>query len=890
MINFHSVIAFLCVIVFTIGSAPADEPVDYVMQIKPILAAKCCSCHGALNQESDLRLETGALMLQGGDSGAVIVAGEPNKSLLLERISAAEDQRMPPAEDGAPLDAEQIALIRKWISEGAKFPPEDVPLDPRQHWAFQKPVRPEVPRVEDPDWSQNPIDAFLAVRHVDLNLIPVEVAEKHILLRRIYLDLIGLPPTRDQLRVFLEDDSNEAWENIVDDLLKSPRHGERWGRHWMDVWRYSDWYGLGKEVRSSQRHIWRWRDWIVQSLNEDKSYRRMIVEMLAGDEISPLDPDTVRATGFLARNWWVFNRDKQLDDTIEHTSKAFLGLTLNCAKCHDHKYDPVTQVDYYRMRAFFEPYQARLDPVNGEVNLERDGLPRVFDAYPNAPTYVFIRGNDKDPDKSTVIEPGVPVVFSNSDLNITEVALPPEAINPAIQSFVIEDHLRDAASKIQAAAADVEKATQQVSTAEQAAAATLALDVAEKTLAAAECQPAALRSAHAADVAKAGLTSSSNVTQLVSDAAVAARTYELALAEAALARATQQLTTADDKKKAEATKKVATAKTNLEKAQKAFEQPGEKYTSLRVSVQAANGYGEHVAGTSARQGPFTKISTGRRTALAHWIASPDNPLTARVAVNHLWLRHFGQPLVESVSDFGLRAKRPVQHDLLDWLAVELMENDWSMKHLHRLIVTSRAYKARSMLHGADETTQAIDPGNDYYWRRNPQRLQSQVIRDSLLFLAGALDLSVGGPTIDPAKENTIYRRSLYFTHSRDRRAKFLSTFDDADVMQCYRRGDSIIPQQALALANSELALTMSRSISTVLQETLGDATDEQFINAAFETVLLIRPTADEVAACRELLNETKSVLVSDKHATPTARARENLVHALLNHNDFVTVR
>ena len=264
------------------------------------------------------------------------------------------------------------------------------------------------------------------------------------------------------MQSFLEDDSTDAYEKVVRDLLDSPQYGERWGRHWMDVWRYSDWYGLGAEVRSSHRHIWRWRDWIIQSLNENKPYDRMIVEMLAGDEIEPNDPATVRATGFLARNWFVFNRDKQLDDTIEHTSKAFLGLTMNCTKCHDHKYDPIDQVDYYRMRAFFEPHQPRLDPVPGEINIDKNGLARVFDLYPDKPTYLFIRGNDKDPDKSRVIEPGVPDVLAFEELKITPVALAPEVFNPDLQSFVLEDHLRDAENKIKAARAEVEKANQQL--------------------------------------------------------------------------------------------------------------------------------------------------------------------------------------------------------------------------------------------------------------------------------------------------------------------------------------------------------------------------------------------------------------------------------------------
>ncbi|MAV35052.1 MAG: hypothetical protein CMJ59_06295 [Planctomycetaceae bacterium] len=1079
-----------------VGSwASAADKVDYLKQIKPILSAKCYACHGALKQEGELRLETRTLMLKGGASGEVIVAGKADESLLIKRITAEENERMPPSEQAVVLTAEEISLIRTWINQGGEAPPEETPGDPRNHWAFKKPVRVDVPEVKNAQWSRNPIDAFLAAKHEEMGLVPVEQAEKPILLRRVYLDLIGLPPTHEQLQSFLDDDAAEGYQKVVRNLLDSPQYGERWGRHWMDVWRYSDWYGLGAEVRTSHRHIWRWRDWIIQSLNENKPYDRMIVEMLAGDEVEPNDPATLRATGFLARNWYVFNRDKQLDDTIEHTSKAFLGLTVNCARCHNHKYDPIDQVDYYRMRAFFEPYQPRLDPVPGEINIDKNGLARVFDLYPDKPTYLFIRGNDKDPDKSRVIQPGVPDVLAFEELKITPVELPPEVFNPDLQSFVLADHLRDTETKIKAARAELEKANQQRTAAEQAVAALaaskntsapskgklflqddftqpndevweigpgewkyadgklvqsrtgatryylrtraehpvdfkarlkfsitggrwrsiglsfdvidgrekhayisavspgsklqvlyntgegevfpprgnqqrsvnlnepyeltiavrgrlvnvavngehalayeypikrepgrldliafdaatefdslvvrelpknvplvpaappLAIDaakaavaVAQQTLMAAELRSLALRTAHAADLAKFHSSPSGDLPQLVSEAAIAARKYEVANAEEAVARVRQKLITTDSKTKPSVEKELTTAQTNRDKASKALEQPGEKYTSLRVSVRAANGYGEKVAGDDSRRGPFAKVSTGRRTALARWIASSKNPLTARVAVNHIWLRHFGQPLVESVSDFGLRAEQPTQHALLDWLAEEFMENNWSMKHLHYLIVTSRAYQLRSSIVDAEESTKRVDPENQYYWRREPHRMESQVVRDSLLHLAGVLDATIGGPAIAPDKENDVFRRSLYFTHSRDKRGAFVSMFDDADVVLCYRRGESIIPQQALALANSKLALAMSRRIAARLQEKLGKSTDEHFIKAAFGTVLLVQPTSEETAACREMLEKSTTALSSSKHPQPAVRARENLVQVLLNHNNFVTIR
>ena len=249
------------------------------------------------------------------------------------------------------------------------------------HWAFQTPKRPAVPEVKDASRVRNPIDAFLTREYEKKGLAPLREADKHTLLRRVYLDLIGLPPTPEQVRAFVADTFDSAYEKVVDQLLASPQYGERWGRHWMDVWRYSDWYGSGaNEVRNSQRHIWQWRDWIVESLNADKGYDQMIVEMLAGDEIAPTDPKTLRATGFLARNWFRFNRNVWLQDTIESTTAAFQGITLKCARCHDHKYDPFAQEEYYRFRAFFEPHDVRIDRVAGQPDMKKAGLPRVYDS------------------------------------------------------------------------------------------------------------------------------------------------------------------------------------------------------------------------------------------------------------------------------------------------------------------------------------------------------------------------------------------------------------------------------------------------------------------------------------------------------------------------------
>ncbi|MDE2714872.1 MAG: DUF1549 domain-containing protein, partial [Verrucomicrobiota bacterium] len=319
---------------------------DYLRDIKPVLKARCYACHGALKQKAGLRVDTAANIRKGAKGEAIVAPGNPTDSELLYRLTTKDlADRMPP--EGAALKVDEIAAIKEWIAAGAPVPKGEIAeAAPREHWAFQVPKK--MQRSGD---SGNLIDGLLEDRRVALGLKTQPEAERTIVIRRLYLDLIGLPPTRAQLA------DQRPWNEIVDELLNNPQHGERWARHWMDIWRYADWYGLGAQLRNSQKHIWHWRDWIVESLNQDKGYDRMILEMLAADELAPEDPKALRATGFLARNYYLFNRTTWLDATIEHTGKAFIGLTLNCAKCHDHKYDPITHVDYYRFRAIFEPHQ-----------------------------------------------------------------------------------------------------------------------------------------------------------------------------------------------------------------------------------------------------------------------------------------------------------------------------------------------------------------------------------------------------------------------------------------------------------------------------------------------------------------------------------------------------
>jgi Protein of unknown function (DUF1553)/Protein of unknown function (DUF1549) len=740
---------------------------------------------------------------------------------------------------------------------------------------YEKVKRPDVPAVKNSSWVRNPIDAFIAAEHEAHGLKPRPEASKPVLLRRVYLDMTGLPPTPEELHAFLDDPSPNAYEKVVDRLLASPRYGERWGRHWMDVWRYSDWAGWGAQVRDSQPHIWHWRDWIVESLNADKGYDRMILEMLAADELAPDDPNSLRATGYLARNYKLLSREKWMQDTVEHTFMAFQGVTIGCARCHDHMYDPVLQKEYYQLRAVFEPYQVRMDRIPGQPDVTKDGIPRVYDAAP-PPTFLFIRGDDRTPDK-TPLSPGVPEALGGTFGPVQPLALPQASFAPDKRPLVIGETIAASAN----AAAKAKQALD---------AARLATGPgAPNALALAELDAPLVDARHAALLAAIRAEELEDADKRDSEewkkAAMEAQRFQR---QAAVLEARRNLLAARQAEQA------ATAVTRAEAMKKTV-----GATAVLTKAEADAKLAESTAYVPRPTTAYPKTSTGRRLALARWIANRDNPLTARVAMNHIWLRHFDQAIVPSVFDFG-RNGRPASHPaLLDWLAAEFMDHGWSMKHMHRLIVTSGAYRMSST---SDDADSALDSDNKYLWRMPPRRVEAEVVRDCVFYVAGRLDLTPGGPDIDHTLGMTVPRRSLYFQHAAEKEMEFLKLFDSAAVTECYRRKESILPQQALALSNSELVTQHARITAHALAAKVGDD-PAAFITAAFERVLSRPPTADEKAECGAFLAEqtrrhaeTKAPPVpldADGKAPasdPALRARENLMQVLFNHNDFVTVR
>lgn len=734
---------------------------------------------------------------------------------------------------------------------------------------FERVERPPVPPVKNNAWVRNPIDAFIAAEREALGLQPRPEAPRHVLLRRLYIDLIGLPPTREELHAFLSDTSPDAYAKVVERLLNSPQYGERWGRHWMDVWRYSDWTGYGQQVRDSKPHIWRWRDWIIEALNEDKGYDQMLLEMLAADELYPTDAAALRATGYLVRNYKLLSREKWLQDVTEHTAMAFLGITLKCARCHDHMYDPFTQKEYYQFRAIFEPYNVRTERIPGQPDISKDGLVQAYDKDLTVPTYLFVRGDDRMPDKKQVMKPGVPEALGGHFPEMKPVELPRIAYIPDKRAFVIQE-------TIATSEADVQKAR---------AALAAIKDEKEQPLAKLEVELAevkhqALLAVLAAEkLEDAGQKDTPAWKETATKAATAQRQASFLEARKKLWTAEKAVAALEQAAKHDA-KKLDAARKNLTKAQQDWNKAQEQ------QKQPATAQYQPRSVTT-----YPATSTGRRSALARWLIQRDNPLTARVAVNHIWLRHFGQALAPTTFDLGRNGQRPTHPALLDWLAVEFMERGWSMREIHRLIVTSSTYRLGST---PDPVSARIDPDNKYLWRMTPRRVEAEVVRDSIFHVAGKLDLTMGGKEIPHPQGLTLPRRSLYFQHAAERQMPFLEIFDNASVTECYERKQAIMPQQALALHNSALVRKHARLLAHALHAQ-AKASDAQFITLAFEQVLSRAPTEAEQSECQAFLvrmaqQHTQHRSGGSTAAEPALHAREQLVHVLLNHHEFVTIR
>jgi hypothetical protein len=679
-----------------------DTEAFFESRIRPVLATTCFKCHGGQKTSNDLRVDRREALLKGGESGPAIVPGHPEKSLLIRALRYTDDDlKMPPNKK---LPDAVVADFERWIRDGAVWPkdvrPMAVPVRKQEHWAF-RPVQKVDPPADPSGWSASPIDRFIHAGLVSHGLAPSPPADKRTLLRRAYFDLIGLPPAPAEVDAFLADKSPHAFADLVENLLASPHYGERWGRYWMDVVRYADTAGDNADYPIPEAHLY--RDYIIDSLNADKPYDEFVREQIAGDLLAPRGPadkyaERVVATGFLAlsRRYGTGPYDLwhlTLEDTIDTVGRAYLGITLRCARCHDHKFDPVPMRDYYALYGVFSSTQF---PYAGSEEFQTMKFPR----------------------------------------NAFVSLLPKPAAAPLEKKY--EDELKRTKAEI----ARVEAAKRK----------------------------------------KGG--SFQEYFQL------------------------QRRLRALERRGAPETLPVAYAVSEGKIADANIQLAGEP---TRPGAKVARGAPKFL---STLQGAEPAPTESGRLEVADWLASPRNPLTARVLVNRVWQHHFGRGIVATPSNFGTRGSPPTHPELLDWLAASFVEHGWSIKWLHRTIMASKTYQLDSL---GNDKGDAIDPANQRYWRFDRQRLDAEAIRDAMLAVAGTLDLNRPGAQPFPAitKWNwtqhypfkSVYpssHRSVYLMTQRQFRHPYLGLFDGPDTNTTTAvRSVSTVPIQALFLMNSD---------------------------------------------------------------------------------------
>jgi hypothetical protein len=683
----------------------------------------------------------------------------------------------------------------------------------RNHWAWKSPVRPTPPTVQQSAWVQNPIDAFILAKLEAAGLPPAPPANREQLLRRATFDLVGLPPTPAEIDAFVNDRSPDAWERVLDRLLASPHYGERWGRHWLDLARFAETNGYEHdEVRPD---AWRYRDYVIGALNDDKPYDRFVKEQLAGDELFPDAPAALVATGFnlLGADMTdaadaLRRRHNTLDDMTDTAGLVFLGLTVGCARCHDHKFEPISQGDYFRLQAFFAPAVFRRDVplLTPDQRQAHEQAQREFAALVQ-PVQKAIA--DLETPYRQKLRDGLLAKLSD------EARLAHRT--PAGQRTAAQEALVANTERLLVVGPKALK--ELLSAAEHAR-----LKDLQKQLKALESKKPALP-----------------VAMALQDGANVPKTFVLKRGE--------------------------------------LGHPAEEVQPGWPLILSPNLAAKPAPVVAPRPG-----TTGRRTALANWLTRPDHPLTARVMVNRLWQHHFGRGLVATASDFGLRGQRPTHPELLDWLASEFVARGWSVKHMHRLMLSSATYRQATTVTPA---ARSKDPDNELFSRMNRQRLEGEVIRDSLLAVSGRLNRTMGGPgvfplvpaealqgvkgwTASPDPRDHV-RRSVYIFARRNLRFPFLEAFDLPDSnLSCPKRERSTTAPQALTLLNAADVLEAARALAARL--TQAAASDEERVTQAFRLTLGRRPTETELRLAREFLQRSPLT---------------ELCRALFNVNEFV---
>jgi hypothetical protein len=805
-IRMRLVIRILLTATTMIGLASAA--VDYSRDVQPILQKRCYGCHGPAQQMSNLRLDRRAIAMR------VIKPGDSNASRLHAVVSGSDKLRMPPS--GPPVPANEIAVLDEWINSGAKWPVDGTPA--RLPWSFAALRRPVLPPVRDTAWKRNAIDAFVLAKLNSKSVRPSPEADRNTLVRRLYLDLIGLPPTPEQVQTFLADTRPDAYERLVDELLASPHYGEKWSRHWLDLARYAD--SEGGVHDHARRFAWRYREWVINAFNHDMPFDRFTIEQVAGDLLPNADISKKIATGF-QRNTITSReggveldriRFEQLLDRASTIGTVWLGLTVGCAQCHDHKYDPITQKDFYSLMAFFENgEEVDLEaPLPGEWGIYRQYVgefrkqrDQLLEEYKIADTLAFWEDGVRDALANPGKRPNWDVSYDSYSKSVDhgrEILLR----KPSDRTAREEDALVDYFVKSSSGAIGKEKYD-------------------------------------------------------------ALKLKELG----------EKLKKLDEKYP-----RLSTAMTLAESGQHL-----PTYVRIRGNWTEK---GEAVSPATPASLPPPKGGTDR-LALAKWLVSQENPLTARVTVNRLWQELFGRGLVRTSDDFGVRSEEPTHPALLDWLASEFMDGGWSVKHIVRLMVMSAVYRQAS---DARPDLATIDPNNTLLARQSRFRLPAELVRDSALEVSGLLNDTIGGESIKPpqpegvaelqysmkweeTKDRSKYRRGVYVFVQRSAIYPLLMSFDAPDrTVSCARRETSNTPLQALNLMNDPVFTEAAQALAArILQQP-----EANRIDFAFRLCFARSPSA----------RERDTIMTYLERRRPVETGWFGASRALLNADEFLT--
>lgn len=976
--------------VFVLFTAPetaaADEAkaeaVDFARDIQPILQQYCVDCHGVSEQQAGFRADAGTLIVQGGDRGTAVVPGQPDKSLLLEALTGDGDlPRMPLELD--PLSEDEIEQVRRWIAQGAKVPENEriEPAEPKRssHWAFQPLKQVEPPATRHTDWVRNPIDHFIAAKLEVQGLKPSPEAPRETLIRRLSLDLRGIPPTLAEIDAFLADHEPGAYERLVQRFLDSPQYGERWGRHWLDVARYADSNGF---TIDGPRSIWKYRDWVIDALNADMPFDQFTIEQIAGDMLPNASTSQVVATGF-HRNTLINQeggtdreqfRVEAVNDRVATTAAAYLGLTLECARCHDHKYDPFSQREYYQLFAIFnnadEPnlplptpeqqqqsseLQQQLKTAEAKLKeydtkaAKRQGeweaqLAQSADAVqwqvlkpaeaqstggatltelddhsllasgtiPRSDTYVVRLPAAGQAVTAIRLEalthPSLPRtgpgLAGNGNFVLTHIGLesvaPGQPERPLTIGTALADHSQARYPVEHAFDADQEQSGWAINIAGgKLNVNRTAIFILREPLEATDAElVVSLRQGHP------GRYNLGRFRLSVTSAPAAALTANPELMQAAVTPAS--LRTPEQKKalleafrqqdleRAPLAAQVDTLKAKLSKLQK-------EIVTTMVMRELTEGRETHihVRGDFLRRGARVEpavpavlhdlppgVEKPSRLDFARWLVSPDNPLTPRVAVNRLWQRYFGRGIVETENDFGTQGARPSHPELLDWLAGEFINQGWSLKRLHFLIVTSATYRQTSEV---TPEQLAADRFNVLLGRQNRLRLEAETIRDSALAASGLVVEKIGGPSVFPPQPAGIYvftqnnknwqadegenryRRGMYTYFWRSSPDPFLMTFDAPNAnVTCTRRVRSNTPLQALTLANDVAFVEIAQGLASRVLQEAADKTPRQRIERAFRLCLSRQPQGQELSLLTAYYDRSLEAFAADEAAAKAA--------------------